>query len=215
MKFTDKNIILKPFEELRLDKLDVLTKLGKGEYFQNVRRPLLAEKINFCIEWLDLEKGDLDQVTVKSIDQLYSEIVKIIATHKPQPPRRSIRINGVKYKFVKRFAEMSAAWHEMVRRSDFSEYPVRMVSLCYIEDNMAYAEKGPNDTIKNPTSERDKVFINDFPLGDYLNLSNFFLQKFKGYLSASNQLTEARTTTAKKQTTQQNQAIKEAAKPMK
>jgi hypothetical protein len=102
MKFTDKNIILKPFEELRLDKLDVLTKLGKGEYFQNVRRPLLAEKINFCIEWLDLEKGDLDEVTVKSIDQLYTEIVKIIATHKPQPPRRSIRINGVKYKFVKR-----------------------------------------------------------------------------------------------------------------
>tara|TARA_R110001599_G_scaffold84737_5_gene228024 strand:+ start:2454 stop:3101 length:648 start_codon:yes stop_codon:yes gene_type:complete len=215
MKSTPKNIILEPFENARLDKLDVLTKLGKGEYFQNIRRPLLTEKIALCIDWLSMDKGDLDQATVKSIDSLYTEIVKIIGSHKPEPPRKSIRINGVKYKFVKRFAEMSAAWHEMVRRSDFKDYPVRMVSLCYIEDNMAYAQKGPNDIIENPTSERDKVFINDFPLGDYLNLSNFFLQKFEGYLTASNQLTETRTAEMKKATTQQNQAIKEAAKPTK
>ena len=133
MKSTLKNITLQPFNEARIDKLEILTKLGKGEYFANIRRPMLSEKIALCTDWLDLDKDELKEVSVKSIEKLYSEVVKLIGSHKPRPPRKSIHINGTKYVSVKRFADMSAAWHELVRRSDFKNNPIRMASLCYIE----------------------------------------------------------------------------------
>lgn len=213
MKSTPKNITLEPFENARIDKLEVLTKLGRGDYFHNIRRPMLVEKLDLCTDWLDLEKDALQEVSVKSIDHLYSEIVKLIGGHKPRPPRKSIHINGQKYIFVKRFADMSAAWHELVRRSDFKNNPIRMASLCYIEQGMTYAQKGPNDIIVNPTSERDRIFTSHFPLGDYLDLSNFFLRKLNEYLRLSNTMTHAREQTMKEQTTKQKQLIKEAAKP--
>lgn len=213
MKSTLKNITLQPFENARIDKLEILTKLGKGEYFANIRRPMLSEKIALCTDWLDLDKDELKEVSVKSIEKLYSEVVKLIGSHKPRPPRKSIHINGTKYVFVKRFADMSAAWHELVRRSDFKNNPIRMASLCYIEQGMTYAQKGPNDTIANPTNERDRIFSSHFPLPDYLDLSNFFLRKYDAYLKLSNTMTQAREQMMTEQTKKQKQQIKEAAKP--
>ncbi len=137
----------------------------------------------------------------------------MIGSHKPRPPRKSIHINGTKYVFVKRFADMSAAWHELVRRSDFKNNPIRMASLCYIEQGMTYAQKGPNDTIANPTSERDRIFSSHFPLPDYLDLSNFFLRKYDAYLKLSNTMTQAREQILTEQTKKQKAQIKEAAKP--
>ena len=215
MKYTLKNITLQPFNEARIDKLEILTKLGKGEYFANIRRPMLSEKIALCTDWLELDKDELKEVSVKSIEKLYSEVVKLIGSHKPRPPRKSIHINGTKYVFVKRFADMSAAWHELVRRSDFKNNPIRMASLCYIEQGMTYAQKGPNDTIANPTSERDRIFASHFPLPDYLDLSNFFLRKYDAYLKLSNTMTQAREQILTEQTKKQKQQIKEAAKSTK
>ena len=61
---------------------------------------MLSEKIALCTDWLDLDKDELKEVSVKSIEKLYSEVVKLIGSHKPRPPRKSIHINGTKYVFV-------------------------------------------------------------------------------------------------------------------
>lgn len=186
------SIEIKSLDEQRIDKLFILREIGKGEYFKDLERPTIREKIKFISDWTDIPASELNEMKVSSLNELASAILKVVSDFKPTLPKKELKINGRKYTFVGRFSEMSASWHELVRQSDFEENPIRMASLCYIEKGMEYAEKGKNDTIKNPTSERDKTFTSHFPLDEYLCLNAFFLQKFKEWHVSLKQLERVR-----------------------
>lgn len=189
MKSSRSNIQIKSVSEQRIDKLFILREIGAGTYFKDIEYPTIIEKVKFVSDWTDTPKEEVSEMTVNTITNASRAILKVISEHKPAlMPDKEIELNGNKYSFVGRFSEMSASWHELVRLSDFEENPIRMASLCYIEKGMKYAEKGRNDTIKNPTSKRDEVFSSHFPLDKYLSLNAFFLQKFSEWHGIYTQL---------------------------
>ena len=192
MKSSQLDIEIKPLSSLRIDKFEVLKKIGNGEYFKDPLRPSIMEKVRFLSEYTGVREEHIKQVSVESINNACRVINETIASYKPTQPKKEIVVNSKKYTFVGSFDKMSAAWHELVRQSDYEENPIRMASLCYIEKGMDYAELGKNDTIKNPTSKRDEVFKEHLPLDQYLDLNAVFLLKYREWHASLTVLNQMR-----------------------
>lgn len=209
------NIDILPLSERRIDTFEIYRKLVDKKYFKNADRPTIGEKITFCCEYCDIEEAKLQTVSVDSINSLFATVAQTLCGHIPRTPKKHITVDGNKYRFVKRFSEQSAAWHELVRRSNFLEDPIQMAALCYIESGMKYAQKGDHDKILNPTAERANVFRENFPFDLYLDLSAFFLQKLKEYHPLSIKMTEARTMITAKMIAKMKAQTRQATRPMK
>jgi hypothetical protein len=192
MKSSTLDIKLLPLNQLRIDKLPLLRKLGEGAYFKNSERPTINEKLVFCSEYTGISYDDIEQYSVKSINTLFESILSIVGEYQPKPLPKTIEVFNNTYKLVRRFNEQSAAWHRLVRQSDFKENPIRIASLCYIEKGMKYAQTGTHDIISNPTADRDEIFTHHLPLDIFLDLSDFFLKSFPEYYRLLMKMQKAR-----------------------
>lgn len=188
-------IHVKPVSDLRIDKLDIFKQIGQRTYFKDMTRPSIVEKIKLIHDYTDTPIEVLETVKVKILNNIYTEICTKLAEHVPKPPPKVIEIEGNKYKLVEKFTEMPYSWHELVRRSDFNELPIRMASLAYIEHDLKYAQSGDYGIILNPTTERDELFTKHLPLTTYLDLADFFLKKFNVLHPLFVKLQEARNQT--------------------
>ena len=206
-------IVVEPLSKKRIDKWEIFKKITKGEYFKNAERPTISEKIKLCSDYCDLPEDTLREAKAEHIDKVFSQVVENLG-HFPRSPKREIEILGKKYSFVRRFSDMSGAWHEKVRITDFLKDPIQMAALCYIEKGMKYATKGEHDIIVNPTDKRAELFELHFPLDLYLDLNNFFLQKLSDYAPVSVRMQEARKMIAAEKTAEMKHKARKASRPI-
>lgn len=151
-----------------------LVRLDEIVDYQN---PSIMEKIMVCSEFSGLSEQELKMMHVKSINKLYSKILKTLDTYHPKPhPPKVLNYEDQEYVFQSDFTKLKAGWFVDVSAVDFKTHPSLMAAFCYIEKGMEYAQTDKHQNILNPLERRKKVFEKHMPLNTYIDLSTFFLR---------------------------------------
>ena len=214
MKSSTSNIKIQPLSELRMDKWFIFEKLRKQKYFTDSRFPTILEKAELVSDYTGIPQSEVETIDVEGINNLFNAVTAMIAGHQFQPPPKSLTLGGKKYTFVRKFSRMSAAWHRLVRVSNFKTDPVNIAALCYIERGMKYAQMGEHKEILNPTKDRAKVFEENLPLSTFIDINNFFLRKCSAYQSLWPRILKAREMMSEEMMTSQMDQAKKARREM-
>lgn len=198
-----------------MDKWFILQKLRKGGYFKEVRFPTVMEKIKLISDYTGIKEEELLNIDVDGVNALFNTISSMLISHQYSPPPKELTLDGKEYTFVRNFGRMSAAWHRLVRVSNFRKEPEKMAALCYIEKGMKYAEMGEHKEILNPTRDRTEIFLEHLPLSTFMDINNFFLRKSSAYQKLYPRILKAREMMAMEMMTSQREQAKKARTRMK
>lgn len=115
-----------------------------------------------------------------AVRNLFIEIADTFNTYKPEELPLSITYKDedgkeIKYNFLYDFTRLPYEWFIDEKEIDFSESPIDLVSMCYIEDGFTYGQADEFDNVINPRSVRNRIFSENVPLSLFLNIQAFFL----------------------------------------
>ena len=151
--------------------------LVKLDSIKDPTNPTISDKILLCSEFTDLTFDQMKMVHVKSINKLFSRLLKVLDTFHPMPlPPAKLKYNDQVYVLCKDFTKLKAGWFVDISSADLEKDPALMAAFCYIEEGMEYAETDKHDNILNPLIKRKQVFEKHMPLNHYIDLSTFFLR---------------------------------------
>jgi hypothetical protein len=136
-----------------------------------------------------IAEEELKNYNLKDITAVYLHILNLYSNHKIKPPKKQVKLNGKTYKLIGDFGrDVPAGWHIDVQALEFKfdTEPEYIPAFCYLEEGTTYAQKNDYKAIMYPLDQRKVVMREHFGLGDYIDLTAFFLKKWQqceiGYL---------------------------------
>ena len=155
--------------DLRIRHLKAFDLLSKE---QDIRT-----KIKLVALCTDQKAEDIAQVTVKDINKIYNQLMRVLNQYKQTSLPLILTIEGQEFELVQDFTKLPSGWFMDSDGVDFEKFPELLPAFCYIEKGMDYAEKDKHKNVLNPLSGRSEIFKKHLPLTTFLDLAGFFLLK--------------------------------------
>lgn len=122
-----------------------------------------------------IKKGNVDDIQHAS-----RSLIEMFARYEYKEPSGNVTIDGVTYVFEKDFRFISTGQIiDLKLIEDISENPSQALAICYIEQGKEYCDEDERGRVVNPTSDRMKIFKENFPGEEFLNFFGFFLRDYE------------------------------------
>jgi len=122
-----------------------------------------------------IKKGNVDDIQDAS-----RSLIEMFSSYEYKEPSGKVKIDGVTYIFEKDFRFISTGQIiDLKLIEDISENPSQAVAICYIEEGKDYCHEDERGRVVNPTSDRMKIFKEQFPGEEFLNFFGFFLRDYE------------------------------------
>lgn len=152
-----------------------LKPIQSDKYLGQLDLPLMVE---FISDFTGVSKNKLMRIDYKDIVKMTAHINGLYANFdvNKRPPKE-ITINGKEYEMVNP-EKIGVGWHMDWSHLDIESDPVRMACLMYYPKGAIYGDVDEYDNLLNPIKDRYNDFENHFPLQTFLEVSDFFLERF-------------------------------------
>ena len=159
---------------------------------------------DFKVEVVSIFSGEtksvLMQVDSKSLQKIYSDIMRKLMLHVTTEPKGEVMIEGQKFVFKKNFKKITTGQIiDLKGIEDLDQFPEKGLAVCYIQKGYKYGGKDQDNAIKYPNAEREEIFKKHFPGDEFLNWLGFFLRRYEDQKRAISILGIATTETTNKE----------------
>lgn len=138
---------------------------------------------NFKVQVVSIFSGESKDVIrtylPRDVDRVFNHIITII-NEPVKEPKGEVKLDGVKYVFNKNFNEYSTGQIiDLKVVENVHENPYEVLAVLYVEEGMEYNQLNDKGSIVNPAYNRQEVFKEGFPGDEFLNVFDFFLNKWQ------------------------------------
>ena len=149
----------------------------------------LMDRLEFRVQVVSIFSGvskeELRTVAYQDINDMFMHCVKLLATYEVKEPNGFVNIGGRKYVFDKDIHNFNTGQViDMKLIEDVYLNPSQVLAILYIEDGMSYNQIDNHRNIINPPDKRVKIFDQDFPGEEFMNVFGFFLTTYEAWKDA-------------------------------
>lgn len=177
---------------------------------EGVELETLMDKLQFRLEVVSIFSGEAkDQLrlcSTQDINKVFARCIELLASYEQAEPNEVIEIDGKRFCFDKDiFAFNTGQTIDLKLIPDVYQNPTEVLAIIYVEEGMKYNQLDDRQRVMNPASVRMKLFDEEFPGDEFLNVFGFFLRSYTDLNRAIYILNMARTEMEMDQTIQELQ----------
>ncbi len=151
---------------------------------EGVELETLMDKLEFRVEVVSIFSGEskdqLRLASYKDINLIFGKCIDLLATYEQTEPSEVIEIDGRRFTFDKNIYNFNTGQAiDMKLIDDVYQNPSEVMAILYVEEGMVYNQLDERKRVLNPASERMKIFDDEFPGDEFLNVFGFFLRSYK------------------------------------
>ena len=150
---------------------------------EGVELETLMDKLEFRVEVVSIFSGEAkDQLRLasyKDINLIFAKCIELLATYEQEDPSEVIEIDGQRFEFDKNIFNFNTGQAiDMKLIPDVYQNPTEVLAILYVEEGMVYNQLDDRKRVINPSEKRVKIFDEEFPGDEFLNVFGFFLRSY-------------------------------------
>lgn len=151
---------------------------------EGVELETLMDKLEFRLEVVSIFSGEskdqLRLASYKDINLIFSKCIELLATYEQNEPSEVIEIDGNRFEFDKNIFNFNTGQAiDMKLIPDVYQNPTEVLAILYVEEGMVYNQLDDRKRVMNPSEKRMKIFDEEFPGDEFLNVFGFFLRSWE------------------------------------